>query len=134
MKEKRKRTTLRIGFFSAKNIVKIVVYIIIIFLIINICKSAFSFGYDVFNQEPMAEKYGKDVTVEIPVGASAGEVGDILEENGLIKDGNLFILQEFLSNYHGKLQPGTYVLNTSQTPDEMIIIMGGENLEEETEE
>lgn len=129
--DKRKRTVLRIGFFSVKNIVKIALYILIVYLVISICKSAFSFGYAVFNQEPIAETYGMDVTVEIPVGASAAEIGSILEDNGLIRDGKLFILQEFLSNYHGRIQDGTYVLNTSQTVDEMIVILGGGVSEED---
>ena len=130
MNNKKARIALRIGFFSAKSILKVILYIVIAMAVVNACKSAFSFGYEVFNQQPVAKTYGMDVTVEIPVGATAGEIGDILEENGLIRDSKLFVLQEYFSNYHGKLQEGTYVLNTTQTPSEMIVILGGGVLEE----
>lgn len=131
MEKKEKSTGFQVAFFSLKSILKIVVYIVIILMVLNLCKSAFSFGYEVFNHEPMTSGAGYDITVEIPVGASAGDIGEILEENGLINDSKLFVLQELLSNYHGKLQSGTFVLNTSQTVEEMIAILGGGVLIEE---
>lgn len=131
MEKKEISTALKRVIFVLKSILKIVIYIALVLLIINLCKGAFSFGYAVLNQEPMTEEQGVDVTVEIPVGADARDIGKILEKNGLIEDWKVFILQELLSNYHDKLQSGTYVLNTSQTPDEMIIIMGGGVMEEE---
>lgn len=131
MGKKKKSTGFRATMFSLKGVLKIVVYLIILVVIINICKGAFSFGYKVFHQEPIASGTGQDVVVEIPVGASAGDIGELLEDNGLIEDGKLFVLQELLSNYHDKLQSGTFTLNTSQTVDEMIRILGGGVLEEE---
>lgn len=131
MEKKEISTALKRVIFVLKSILKIVIYIALVLLIINLCKGAFSFGYAVLNQEPMTEEQGVDIKVEIPVGADARDIGKILEKNGLIEDWKVFILQELLSNYHDKLQSGTYVLNTSQTPDEMIIIMGGGVMEEE---
>lgn len=131
MEKKETGTVLRTVLFVLKSILKLVIYVAIILVVINLCKSAFSFGYAVLNQEPVAEAPGTDVTVEIPVGASASDVGKILEENHLIEDWKVFVLQELLSNYHDKLQSGTFVLNTSQLPDEMIAILGGGVLEEE---
>lgn len=131
MEKEGKSTGFRATMFSLKGVLRIVVYMIVLVVIVNMCKGAFSFGYKVFHQEPISFGVGQDVTVEIPVGASAGDIGEILEENGLIEDGKLFVLQEFLSNYHDRLQSGTFTLNTSQTVDEMILILGGGVLEEE---
>ena len=61
------------------------------------------------------------------------EIGGILDKNGLISSPYIFFLQERLSAYHGKLQHGTYILNTSQTPTEMMKIMAGEKEEGESE-
>lgn len=116
---------------TLKGILKMVVYLILLVVIIHMGKSAYSFGYKVFHQEPVSSGAGIDVAVEIPIGASAGDIGKILEKNGLIEDKNLFVLQELLSGYHGKLQAGTFTLNTSQTVDEMIAVLGGSVLEEE---
>ncbi len=134
MEKKETGTVLRGVLFVLKSILKLVIYVVIILTVINLCRGAFSFGYAVLNQEAMADVPGTDVTVEIPVGASAVDIGRILEEKGLIEDWKVFFLQELLSNYRGKLQSGTFVLNTSQIPDEMIMILGGGMLEEVEEE
>ena len=51
------------------------------------------------------------------------DIGQILEDKGLIRDAKLFYIQNLLSHYKDKLQPGTYVLNTSMTMEEMMEIM-----------
>ena len=53
----------------------------------------------------------------------------ILEKKGLIEDAKIFVVQELLSNYRGKLQAGTYILDTGMTPDEMMEILAKVNLE-----
>lgn len=131
MREERKRAVLHAALFGLKSIIKIAVYLAIVWLVIEICKSAFSFGYEVFYQKPVAETYGKEIVVEIPEEATASEIGVILEEEGLIRDSKVFVLQEFFSNYHGKIQPGVYVLRTDQTADEMIAVMGSAPVEEQ---
>lgn len=37
--------------------------------------------------------------------------------------------QEKLSDYSGKIKPGTYLLNTHETVDEMLAILVGKNTE-----
>ena len=56
-----------------------------------------------------------------------------METRGLIKDGKLFVLQELLSEYHGKIKEGAYTLNTSMTVEEMLEVMSGEAEETESE-
>ena len=58
----------------------------------------------------------------------------MLEEKGLIKDADLFIVQERLSSYHDKIQPGIYDLSTGMTASEMLQIMSMGNEEEESTE
>ena len=92
---------------------------------------AYDFGYRVFAEPPIDMVQGVERKVEIPMGAGAMEIGKILEEIGLIRDARLFYLQERLSVYHGKLQPGTYTLSTTMTPEEMMAVMAPEEDEEE---
>ena len=61
-------------------------------------------------------------------GDSVYQIGRTLESRGLIRDAKVFVVQEKLSNFSGKLQPGTYILNTSMTPDEMMEILARENV------
>ena len=82
----------------------------------------------------MAEGDGVDVVVNIPMGSSVADTGKILKENDLIRDDRLFYLQELLSDYHGKLEPGTYTLNTAMTAEQMLAEMSPGESEETTEE
>ena len=61
---------------------------------------------------------------------SVQDVADKLEQAGLIRDAELFVIQEKLVGFKNGLQPGTYTLNTSQTPEEMIEIMSAAQTEE----
>ncbi len=88
---------------------------------------AYEFGYRIFAEEPVSMGSGRDVEITIPMGKSALEIGEILEENGLIRDSKLFFCQELLSAYHGKLQSGFYTLNTSMSATEMMAKMAEED-------
>ena len=44
---------------------------------------------------------------------------------------DLFVLQEKLAGYKDGLKAGTYTLNTSMTPDEMIQIMAASSEEDQ---
>ena len=55
--------------------------------------------------------------------------GKRLQEKGLIERPVIFWAQEKLSDYRGKIKPGTYLLNTHETVDEMLAILSGKNTE-----
>ena len=64
----------RAGVFLAGGVFKTAVYIFIIVFLIWVGKSAYQFGYDVFNQQAMSPGEGQQVTVVIKEGASAYKV------------------------------------------------------------
>ncbi len=66
---------------------------------------------------------GTDVVVEIPQGASAKSVAAILHDAGLIDYEYAFVLRIKESEYRGRLQPGTFTLNTGMNTMEMIEIL-----------
>ena len=72
----------RAGVFLAGGVFKTAVYIFIIVFLIWVGKSAYQFGYDVFNQQAMSPGEGQQVTVVIKEGASAYKVGKTLEQKG----------------------------------------------------
>ena len=49
----------------------------------------------------------------------------------VIRDANLFVIQELLSEDHGKIQPGIYDLSTSMTAQEMVAVMAEDAPEED---
>ena len=115
---------------AAKGILRMLLYVAIILAIIVASKTAYNFGYMIFDQSPMAaEGAGKDVTLEITGDETAYQIGKILEENELVSYAEVFWVQEKLSDYHGMIKPGTYILNSSQTVDEMLRILSQEAVE-----
>lgn len=110
--------------------IKIVVYMLVAVGVYVILSSAFSFGELIFNEKGMATKgNGIEIQVTIPQNASAKQVGDILEKNGLIKSSYAFVIQVKL--YEATIVPGKYVLNTEENPREIIEIISGVTEEKE---
>lgn len=116
------------GFF------RILLYICVFLFIIWAGRTAYSFGYHIFNQQAMSPGEGQEVTVVIKKDASVYQIGQALERKGLIADARIFVVQEKLSNYKGKLQPGTYILSTAYTPDMIMQALSGMDQEMEEEE
>lgn len=112
------------------GIIKILLYIIVALALIYAARKAYSFGYSVFSRDTVSEPPGKKVAVTVTEDMSIQEIAELLEARELIKDANVFRLQYQLSEFRGQIKPGSYVLNNSQTADEMLEILAGQ---EETE-
>lgn len=108
------------------GIFRAALYVLIIFGLIYLGKSSYHFGYEIFHQTPVESGEGREMTVVIKDGTSTYQIGRILENKGLIEDARIFVIQEKLSNYKGKLRAGTYVLNTNMTADEIMAVLSGE--------
>ena len=120
----------------AAMLVRLFIVLVLVSSVYKLGFKAYDFGFRVFAEEAISSGTGRDVKVKIPMGASAIDIGEILEKSGLIRDKKLFFIQERLSEYHGKLSPGEYTLNTAQTARDMMEIMAADSEEstEETEE
>ena len=105
------------------TVFKVVLAIIIVMLVYKWSLTAYEYGQRVFNEPPMTAGDGRTVTIVVEEGDGAKEIGATLENYGLIRDAELFVIQEMLSAYKGKMKPGAYELNTSMTSDEMMAIM-----------
>lgn len=105
------------------TIFRVIIAIAVIYFIYNVAIDSYNFGYRVFADVAMEVSPGTDVGVSIVAGKSPMEIGELLEEEGLVKDAKIFYVQELLSEYHGKLEPGVYVLNTSMSSEEMMAVM-----------
>ena len=108
----------KVGLFLASGVFRTAFYVCVALLIFWLGKSAYQFGYDVFNQQ--------EVTVVIPDGASTYDVAKILKSKGLIQDSLVFFAQEKLSTYKGQMKAGTYLLSTAYTPTRIMGILAGD--------
>lgn len=111
----------------------IMVILLIVYAFTRLGRTAYDFGYRVFTETAMEAEPGRDVLVQVDTGTSGKELGETLENKGLIRDAKLFSIQLKLSAYSNKLKPGVYTLNTSMTPKEMMVVMTTEASTEETE-
>ncbi len=116
-----------------ETIVKIVILAAVVVFVFRTSTQAYDFGYRVFADEPMSVSGGRTITVGIAEDASIKDIAKMLEEKGLIEDANLFIVQELLSAYHGKILPGIYDLSTDMKAEQMLEILST-SAEEEGEE
>jgi len=94
---------------------------------------AYRFGYSVFEEKAVETAPGTDVLVTIDEDMSDGEITDLMDKKGLITDRRVFKIN--LKLYTGssfQILPGTYTLNTSMTPRQLIEAMAGTPEEPET--
>ena len=114
------------GVIVAGGFFKIALYVCVAVLVIWIGKVTYQFGYNVFNQQAMSPGEGQEVTVVIKEDATTYDIAKTLKSKGLIDDALVFWLQEKLSNYSGKMKPGTYLLSTAYTPNRIMGILAGD--------
>ena len=116
---------------AVETIIKIAAVVFLVSFVYDAAVKAYDYGYRVFAEEPVSVGEGRTISISVGAGDSVRDIGKNLEEKGLIRDANLFFVQELLSEYHGKILPGIYDLSTSMTNDEMLEIMSSEPEEEE---
>lgn len=106
---------------TIKGIVLALASIALCIIVFRYCKGF----YDEYMEEYKGTEsfQGADVVVEVPQGASVKEVAEILKEKGLIKYKSAFTKRVQDSEYRGKIQSGTYTLNTGMNTLEMIAAM-----------
>lgn len=112
----------------------ILVTLLVIVGLAKLGSFCYDFGYRVYTEEPVAAAPGRDVNVRITEEMSEFDIGEMLEDEGLVRDKLLFFAQLKLSAYSNELLPGSYDLNTSMTPKEMMAVLAAEpETETETE-
>lgn len=117
-----------------ETIIKIVIAVFLVRFVFGLAVNAYDYGYRVFAEEPMTIGDGRTISISVGVDDSVKDVGENLEEKGLIRDANLFLIQTILSENYGKINPGIYDLNTSMRTEEMLEILTADYVEEEEEE
>ena len=105
------------------SVVKIVVIILVIMVVYRLGSMAYSYGERILGEPPMESAPGTDIVITVGSEDSVRDIADNLKAAGLIRDAGLFVLQERLAGYKEGVKAGTYTLNTSMTPEELIQTM-----------
>jgi UPF0755 protein len=104
---------------EARTVRKIVAIIIISLLVILVIGGVSGYLYITSALEPVDPESNEEITVEIPIGSSSSTIGEILEENGLIKDSRIFRFYVTFNNTTD-FQAGEYTFTPSMTIEELI--------------
>ncbi len=105
------------------SVAKIVVIILAVMFIYRLGTMAYSYGERLFGEPPMTTGPGIDIVITIDASDTVKDVAEKVVDAGLARDVTLFTIQETLLGTKQGIQPGTYTLNTSQTPEEIIQAM-----------
>ena len=103
-------------------------------LVYRFAMYSYHFGYMVFADAAKEPEPGRDIVITVENTEDVLEVGKILQNRGIIEDAKIFFVQERLSDYHGKMMPGTYTLNTSMKAGQILEIMAESYVDEEDPE
>ena len=113
--------SIALGFMSF--VVRAAILAVAILVIVKAGEKAYDFGFRIFTEGPVAEAPGRDIIMSVDKGEGLTDVSKKLEEKGITSDWMLFFIQAKLSEYKGKIEPGTYTLNNSLTTDELMAIL-----------
>lgn len=118
-----KKAVLRVG----SIFLKVVIYVVIFLGIFNLGKTTYHYTHAVFYEEAMEAEPGRTMRVKIPEDMSSEELAKALEKQGLVKDARIFRIQMKVKDFPEKVKAGSYELNTSMTPSQMLEILSGAN-------
>lgn len=107
-------------------IFRVAVVVFAVFVIYRGANLCYDYGYRIFTEPAVSAGEGRTVTVAITSEMSATDIGRLLEDKGLVRDGKLFALQYLLSEYKKDVKPGVFELSTAMTAEEMMQLMAAE--------
>ncbi len=134
-KKKQKKSTdelVKIGIGKSMGFTGgLLINVVIVFLVIKVFSFSFDFAYSVFGdvaKEPSSREY---VIIEIPADSSILQIGEALEDGGVIDNKYAFFLKVKIKDYGSKIVPGKYGLSPSMTYQEILNIICDIEVEEE---
>lgn len=105
------------------TVTKVVVAAVVLMLVYRYSIMAYDCGYRLFGEEAVDAEPGREGSLVVSKGDSAEQIGQMMEEKGLIRDAWLFVVHEKLADLEDGIAPGTYELNTAMTVEEMVELM-----------
>lgn len=107
--------------FMLQMFVTVLFYVIVVLVVSNLSSSAYNFCYEIYGTVTVDKAPGRDVTIVIEEGESSMNVAKKLELNKVIVNDITFYLRTKLSEK--TIFPGTYILNTSMSYEEILDVI-----------
>lgn len=112
-----------------KSLIRITIYILLVLLIFVLGTMSYNFGRDVFSDEGYEKAPGIEVVITVEPGDSIRDVADMLYNNGVIGNTNVFYVQALI--YEADFKAGTYTVNSSSSGEDIIEMLSSEKSTEE---
>lgn len=116
---------------ALRMVLQLLINIVIVLLLLQVFTWAYNFSYKVFTDSALNPNSTREVEFVIQPDSSTVEIVDGLVEQGLVADKYVMIAKVYLSSYHGRMMPGTYVLSPAMTEDEILKVISRIGEEEE---
>ncbi len=97
--------------------------LITLYLVFHVGKYAYQYTYKIAIQPSPEQRSVRDLEVTIPKGSSTKIIAEILEEKDLIANAYVFRLKSRVEKYDGSFKPGTFILNTGMSEEEIMEIL-----------
>lgn len=107
-------------------LLRIAVFTYLVLAIWDLGEISYSYCYRVIVQTAMEKEPGRDISISYTKNMDIKELALLLEKKGLVEDATIFQWQLKVNKYDKKLESGSYILNTSMTPEQMMQILAGE--------
>lgn len=107
---------------TGSNMLIHIVLIMASAVIIAVCGyNAYKFSNSIFDEKSVDTwNNARQINVVIPEEVTPKQLAKIMYDNGLTNDEQLFYYQILLSDFRDKIVPGTYKLQTSMKPTEIL--------------
>ncbi len=115
------KLTLKVTSFLVRMLMNIFFYVLVVILIINVSKYAYTFTYQLYGPDTVDVAPGREIVFQINKGESKMDIATKLELNQAIKNKYSFYLKTKLQEY--VIMPGTYIINSSMTYDEILDVV-----------
>jgi len=120
-KSTKSKLIMRITSLTLHLLINMAFYVLVIVLIVNVSKKAYAFSYQLYGQVAEDKKPGRENIFQIKKGEATMDIASKLKLNKLIVDKYSFYFKAKLKNY--TIMPGTYILNSSMTYDDIFDII-----------
>ena len=115
------RITLKISSFVLRLLLNIIFFVLVIIFVIYGSRKAFDFTDQLYGPVSVDQEPGKVIPVKINKGEATMDIASKLELKRVIVDKYSFYFKTKLQNK--VIMPGTYMVNSSMTYDEVLDII-----------
>ena len=106
---------------------RVIVLVAVILGLVYLGQTTYRLTHAIFREEALEEAPGRDVRIKLYEDVSVKKFAEVLEQNELIEDGLVFVIQMKMAEFDGPIKAGSYELNTSMKPSEMLKVLAETN-------